>query len=139
MNFITSNTQRMTITPAGLVSISNGLAPLSLLHINSSGNPIGGELFRTSGDAVNVNAWRMYTGAGNGTERFRLYTQPNNNVFFQTTTANAIYGIRTGNASTNNLRMFVMGEISGNELSGRMAVGNNLPQTFTPLDKLNLQ
>ena len=130
--------ERMRITPTGLVSISNGLAPLSLLHLNSNGNPIGGEVFRTSGPGANLNAWRMYTGAGNGTERFRLYTQPNNNVFFQTTTANAIYGIRTGNSFTNNIRMLIRGEIAGDSTTGRMALGNSLPETFIPQERLHL-
>ena len=138
LNFITVGTQRMTITPTGLVGISNGLAPLSLLHINSSGNPIGGEVFRTSGPGANLNAWRMYTGAGNGTERMRLSTFVNNNVFLQSTTANALLGFRTGDAGTAGIRSFFMGQNDLNETSGYMAVGNNLNQNFVPLDRLHL-
>jgi hypothetical protein len=137
LNFRTNNTQRMTITPTGLVGVGQ-TTPLSLLHINSNGNAIAGELFRTSGPAGQINAWRMYTGNGNGTERFRLYSQADSNVFFQSTTANGIYGIKTGNSFTNNTRMFIAGQISGGDTTGRMALGNSLNTNFVPYERLHL-
>lgn len=90
ISFETNNINRITITSAGLVSISNGLsAPLSLLHVNSNGNTINGALFSTTCPSTANNFWRMLTGNNNGTEKFRLFVPQNTeNVFLRSSTNN---------------------------------------------------
>jgi hypothetical protein len=89
INFETNSINRMTITPTGLVGIGQ-ITPLSLLHINSNGNTINGELFRTTGPSNQTNAWRMFTGAGNGIERFGIFVPTNsNNAILRTNVSDA--------------------------------------------------
>jgi hypothetical protein len=59
------------------ISIGN-TAPAAALHVNTNSLPATtlftpGEVFRTTGPTTNVNAWRMFTGTGNGTEKFNLW------------------------------------------------------------------
>ncbi|WKZ74245.1 MAG: tail fiber domain-containing protein [Vicingaceae bacterium] len=72
---------------------SNGALTNAFLHVNSnylllpSNGSITslGEVFRTTGPSTNVNAWRMFTGAGNGIERFSITVPANsNNTVLQT-------------------------------------------------------
>jgi hypothetical protein len=74
------------------------------------------------------------------TQRFSLYTQANNNVFLESSTTDAILGLRTGNALAggSGLRMLLRGENNNNGGSGRMALGNDLPETFVPTERLHL-
>jgi len=65
--------------------------PLAALHVNANllpGSPDfgAGDVFRTTGPATNINAWRMFTGTGNGTEKFSLFVPAaTNNLFLQAT------------------------------------------------------
>lgn len=63
---------------------TNGAFPLSRVNINDffclgTPNFLPGQLFRTDGNAANLNAWTFFTGgtAGTVTEKFTLYTRPN--------------------------------------------------------------
>jgi len=50
-----------------------------------------GEVFATSGPSSNINAWRMYTGAGTGTEKFVLYNPAtSSDMLLQSTVGNMI-------------------------------------------------
>jgi collagen type VII alpha len=75
INFYTNNTQRAIISSSGSLGIGT-TTPNSLLHIAATSNT--GEVFRTTSNtsAGNFNAWRMFTGAGAGTEKFSIYTAP---------------------------------------------------------------
>jgi hypothetical protein len=123
--------ERMRLTPTGELGLGT-TTPASFLHLNTTAT---GNLFRTDGATSDLNQWQMFTG---GTQRFKIYTQTNNNVFLESTTTNAIFGLRTGNGSSNGLRMLVKGESNSNGGSGRIAMGNNLQENFTPRDRLHL-
>jgi hypothetical protein len=75
------------ITAIGIGNFNT--SPLSALHVNTNLLPANfnfttGEVFRTSGPLGSTNAWRMFTGAGNGIERFSLFVPANSsNVFFR--------------------------------------------------------
>lgn len=63
---------------------SFGFEPISALHVNTnfldlSPNFPKGDVFMTTGPSTNLNAWRMFTGAGNGTERFSITVPANSN------------------------------------------------------------
>ncbi|PCJ22663.1 MAG: hypothetical protein COA97_13155 [Flavobacteriales bacterium] len=61
---------------------SNGFEPISALHVNTnfldlSPNFPKGDVLMTTGPANLDNAWRMFTGTANGTERFSITTLAN--------------------------------------------------------------
>jgi hypothetical protein len=85
-----------------------------------------------------LNQWQLFTG---GTQRFKIYTQTNNNVFLESTSPggnNTIFGIRTGNGTASGLRMLIMNTNNTAGGSGRMALGHDLPETFNPTERLHL-
>ena len=86
LNFFTGGNstanQRMTILGSagnGYVGIGSGFStPQALLHINGYANAGNtGEVFRSSGPDDDINAWRMYTGINNGSEKMSLFVTPN--------------------------------------------------------------
>jgi hypothetical protein len=108
-----------TIRRIGIGNFLGTDAPASAFHINANYltplNPLApntflpGEVFRTTGPSANVNAWRMFTGAGNGTERFHITVPANSdnaNIF---TTQNGFLAFGTNN--TERLRITAAGEI----------------------------
>jgi hypothetical protein len=130
INFFTSNTQRMTITPTGLVGIGNGAnAPISLLHVNSNGHPnIAGQLFRTTGPSNVNNIWRMHTGPGNGTERFRILI-PADSVHTRITIVdtNGTMQLQTGALTRIFVQRAAATPLYGVETKGFIGVGTNSP------------
>ncbi|WKZ76032.1 MAG: tail fiber domain-containing protein [Vicingaceae bacterium] len=134
------------IRRGGMGNFTNfGTAPGAAFHINENyltdltPNAINyylpGEVFRTTGPAANVNAWRMFTGAGNGTERFSITVPANsNNTVLQTQQANSRMLFNTNGAI--NRMLIVDGSIA--PTAGRIAMGNNLPNNFAPQARLHL-
>lgn len=92
INFFTGGNaaanQRLTILGSagnGYVGVGSGFnTPQALLHINGNATTgTTGEVFRTSGPGSNViNAWRMYTGANNGSEKLSLFITPNSSDLY---------------------------------------------------------
>lgn len=66
--FIPNNVSRL-----GIGNFANGTNLASTLTVNgnTTTNPTG-EVFSTTGPSTNLNAWRLKTGAGNGTDKFIL-------------------------------------------------------------------
>lgn len=67
--------------------IGNGATPEARVNINDffclgTPNFLPGQLFRTDGNAANLNAWTFFTGTTDSTvtEKFSLYTNPNSSV-----------------------------------------------------------
>ncbi len=93
INFFTAGTQKATLLANGNFGLGTP-SPAYRLDVagslHSSGNAYlggflgvgntntGSDVFRTTSNApINgYNAWRMYTGAGTGTEKFSIYTAP---------------------------------------------------------------
>ncbi len=64
----------------GIGQFPNGTNLPSVLTINGTLIPTPtGEVFRTIGPSISDNAWRMFTGAGNGTEKFSITTPAGSN------------------------------------------------------------
>jgi len=61
-----------------------GISPAAALHVNTNGlgNTFYGpsEVFRTTGPSTNLNTWRLFTGAGNGTEKGMIFNYGNNPI-----------------------------------------------------------
>ncbi|PCJ25266.1 MAG: hypothetical protein COA97_08050 [Flavobacteriales bacterium] len=80
-------------------------APASAFHINANfltavspfalNTFLPGEVFRTTGPSTNVNAWRMFTGTGNGTERFSITTPANSDDALISTVQNGAMRFNT--------------------------------------------
>ncbi|TNE54876.1 MAG: hypothetical protein EP338_05730, partial [Bacteroidetes bacterium] len=122
------------------VSFPNGSVLPSIITVNSNGLTFPtDETFRTNSPGTNNAAWRMFTGPGNGSERFSIYAQPNNNVFTQVSTAGGIYGIKTLDmiSGLGGLRFLIMND-GPLGLNGRTAIGDNLPENFVAKDRLHL-
>ncbi|TNE53292.1 MAG: tail fiber domain-containing protein [Bacteroidetes bacterium] len=135
INFFTNSLQRISLTNTGSFALGlNFNNPLSLMHIDGNGYN-NGEVFRTDGPAATLNAWRMETG---GVPRASFYTRTNNNVFIETESDNAIFGVITGGPTlATGLRMLVRNDGNGGA-NGRTAFGDDLPETFNPQDRLHL-
>ncbi|MBL4652865.1 MAG: tail fiber domain-containing protein [Flavobacteriales bacterium] len=113
----------------------------SVFHINSNLTnnpaPLGfnrGKVFQTTGPANVDNTWRMFTGGGNGTERFVLFNPANTNDAVLQTTQNGAMRFAT-NGTTQ--RMLIRPGGTDNN-AGRIALGNDLPMGFVPMDRLHL-
>jgi prefoldin subunit 5 len=150
---IISNAQfNLGITPAlrttaGNTSVGIGNFPTtpsvqSRLHVNNFllGAPAGalnGFLFRTDGDQSVVNQWQLFTGtsATTQTQRFRLFVPAtSNNVFLEQSQIGGIMGFNTGGNIT---RMIIRdGGVAAND--GFAAIGNNLPSTFIPQERVHI-
>jgi hypothetical protein len=111
----------------------NFLNPLSVLHVNSNAYN-SGEVFRTNGPGTQTNAWRMFTGTGNGTEKFSLYVPASSDHVTLQTEANADMLINTGG----NINRIVIKDGGVGSASGNIAIGNNLPANFNPNARLHL-
>jgi|GEM_PF-1834933 len=82
LQFLTNGTERARFLAGnGFLGIgqTNTFVPLSLLHVNSNGLATG-EVFRTNGPAANLNAWRLFTGAGNGNEKGMIFNYGTNPI-----------------------------------------------------------
>jgi hypothetical protein len=123
-------------TDANITSIGIGnftTSPLAALHINSNllspSTAFGaGNLFRTDGLSTNLNQWQLFT----DNEKFRLSVPSSSSNVNLSVVQNANMLFSTNNFS----RALFNGGTGVN--SGRFALGNNLPATFAPLDRLHL-
>lgn len=85
--FSTNSSWRTQANPqVGRIGIGNfpnftNLPSALTINANLIPNPTG-EVFRTTSNATgtNVNAWRLFTGAGNGTEKGMIFNYGNNPV-----------------------------------------------------------
>lgn len=139
-------------TTAPIAGVGIGFFPFgtptdAALHVNTNltvatGSFGPGEVFRTTSSATagNFNAWRMYTGAGMGTEVFNINNPGGTNDI-------NITGIKKGNMNfrTNyalapvgfgNRMIIVDGGFTN--IGGRIAVGNSLVDGFVPASRLHL-
>ncbi|MGV3630418.1 MAG: tail fiber domain-containing protein [Bacteroidota bacterium] len=128
INFFTANTQRMNITSTGTVGVGQ-TTPLSLLHLNSNGNAIGGEVFRTTAPG-SISSWRLETG---GNEKFNI-TANGVNTFLQVTQSGGNMLFNTGGA----ISRMIIRDGTDDQFSGRIGMGNDLPATFAPQDRLHI-
>ncbi|MBI5218075.1 MAG: hypothetical protein HY958_04015 [Bacteroidia bacterium] len=116
----------------GFVSIgqTNNFTAASVVHINANGMNTG-EVFRTSGPANQVNAWRMFTGTGNGTEKASFYIPANSgDLVIQTQTkSNMLFNV------TQVTRMIVTDGTNPGVQTGLVGIGNNF---LSPTSQLHL-
>jgi hypothetical protein len=76
----------------------------------------------------------MFTGTGNGTEKFSLYVPASSDHVTLQTEANADMFINTGG----NINRIVIKDGGVGSASGNVAIGNNLPANFNPDARLHL-
>ncbi|NUM49714.1 MAG: hypothetical protein HUU48_01240 [Flavobacteriales bacterium] len=96
-------------------------APAAALHINANYltavNPLApntflpGEVFHTSGPSANVNAWRFFTGTGNGTEKFNINVPAGSSDVNIVTYQNGFMAFHTN--VTERLRITAAGSLQG--------------------------
>ena len=93
-----------------------------------------GEVFRTTGPFANINAWRMFTGAGNGTQTFSITTLANTGGINITTFQNQPMDFLTNNV----LRMHINANFSPST-QGFVAIGNNFstPQSRVHINEMD--
>ena len=113
------------IRSVGVGNFSNtGDKTHAFLHVNSNYLLLPqngsittlGEVFRTTGPSTDTNTWRLFTGAGNGTEKFSLFVPENSNhVTLQVTQAGADMRFNTGGANER-LRITADGQVKVNSL-----------------------
>ncbi len=119
--------------------------PHAFLHINSNYSLLPangtilnlGEVFRTTGDSSKTNAWRLFTGFGNGKEKFSLYCPAGTNNFVLQATDTTIVGggnIRFNTGQFNTGLPKRRGQITGD--TGYWGIGDY--STFTPVSILHL-
>jgi hypothetical protein len=106
---------------------------LAALHINTIGltNPFygAGNVFRTDGDAGNLNRWQLFTGT---TEKFRLSVPASSNDVDFKVVSNGILRVYT-----NDVPRFTINGGTSTSGSGYAAFGNDLTG-FTAVDRLHL-
>lgn len=106
----TSNIVQTNIKAIGVGQFTITNPPSAALHIDAnllapvtSGYPnffLPGEVFRTTATDANLNAWRMFTGTGNGTEKFSLFVPAtSSNITLQATQFNGNMIFNTGGAN----------------------------------------
>jgi len=102
--------------------------PQAALHVNSNflTQTTGtyyysrGEVFRTVGPNTQLNAWRMFTGAGQGTEKAALFVPANSKDFvIQSSTIGSNIRFNVGN---NQQRVIIT---DGHGQQGHLGIGNN--------------
>jgi hypothetical protein len=117
-----------TIRRVGIGNFPDLNPPQAAFHINANlmtpVDPIAlnfflpGEVFRTTGTDININAWRLFTGNGTGTEKFSLFVNPGvTDVCLQSTISDLYF-----NTGGSNERMRILG------LNGFVGIGSSIPQ-----------
>lgn len=107
------------VTAVGIGNFGGANLPQSAFHINTNLSApssifTSGEVFRTTGPTAQDNSWRMFTGAGNGTERFSITTPANSDDAVLSTVQNGAMQF-----ATNGIERFTLsatGEVIINDL-----------------------
>ena len=100
-----NNNPNTTIRRVGIGDFPPLSPPAAAFHINANllteplitanNTFLAGEVFRTSGPSTNINAWRLFTGPGNGLERFSLTVPANSNDAVLSTVQNGAMRFET--------------------------------------------
>jgi hypothetical protein len=124
----------------GVGNFGGATLPQSILHVNSNlttSNPsvLLGNVFQTTGPATQDNSWRMYTGAGNGTQSFSITANTNFGGVEITTTQNQEIDFLTNNTQ----RMHINAN-AGVTTSGFVGIGNDFhaPRSRLHLNEMEL-
>lgn len=123
----------------GIGSFTNLNLPQSAFHVNTNLLPVStaftsGELFRTSGPSNQLNSWRMFTGAGNGIERFRISSLANLNNAELGTVQNGTLDFLTNNT----VRTTLLGTVTAPyDRSGFMGFNDPLPLFHVDINTQN--
>ena len=131
-----------TIRRVGIGDFSNLNPPAAAFHINANllteplvtanNTFLAGEVFRTSGPSTNINAWRLFTGPGNGSQIFSLTIPANSLDAILSTEQNGAMRFRTNGMQ----RMFIA---NGGVTNGFVGIGSgfNAPVSLLHINSLN--